>query len=495
MMSSFTRRRFCVTGVIGAGFMASGCTTPANGPDQGLPQPEVRTSRNGVLDTTLKVKFAPNDIGGQDIYTRTYEGTVPGPTLRVKPGDVMKIRLVNQLPPNADEGETDDVNYPHQINSTNLHTHGLHVSPEGNSDNVFVIVRPGESFDYEFAIPDNHVGGFFWYHPHKHGAIYQQVRGGMSGALIVEGPLDEVPEIKQARDVVMVLHELELDNQGEVKAIVPDAIVGGDVFPVDQRFITINGRYKPEIHMQSGEVQRWRINNATSNLFMPIHLVDHDMYLIANDGLTLPAPKRVVSQFLSPANRAELLVKAGPPGRYSLRKWEYRPSSSNTEVDQVDLEIATVVIHESAMDMPLPELLPVQTRDIADDEITGHRDVTFDIVVRKGKLPLFQIDGKSFDPERIDQLVKLGAVEEWTVTNTSIADHPFHFHTNPFQVTHIDGKRLPSPVWHDTLNVTQNDGSITFRIRFEDFTGIIVDHCHALAHADFGMMQIVKIEA
>jgi len=116
-------------------------------------------------------------------------------------------------------------------------------------------------------------------------------------------------------------------------------------------------------------------------------------------------------------------------------------------------------------------------------------------VVRKGKLPLFQIDGKSFDPERIDQLVKLGAVEEWTVTNTSIADHPFHFHTNPFQVTHIDGKRLPSPVWHDTLNVTQNDGSITFRIRFEDFTGIIVNHCHALAHADFGMMQIVKIEA
>ena len=75
---------------------------------------------------------------------------------------------------------------------TNLHVHGLHVSPEGNGDNVFLTVKAGESFQYEFQIPENHPAGLYWYHPHLHGRTTNQVFGGMAGAIIVEGDIDEL---------------------------------------------------------------------------------------------------------------------------------------------------------------------------------------------------------------------------------------------------------------------------------------------------------------
>lgn len=483
----------CRHHIAAVGSLANVPVLGASTPTAQLPQPPVRRSSAGLLNTTLRVGFAANDIGAHQVYTRTYEGMIPGPTLRVKPGDALKLKLQNELPPNGDEGYSGDMNIPHEVNTTNLHLHGAHLSPLKNSDNVFLAVPPGEAFDYEYQFPTNHWGGFFWYHSHKHGAVYQQLRGGMSGGLIVDGPLDEVPEISAAKDVLMVIHELELGNDGEVLDIVPTATVGGDVFPIDQRYLTINGVVKPEIHIKSGEVQRWRINNATSNLFIPLSVDGHLLHIIANDGIAVGAATPTESQFLSPGNRVELLIKGGVPGRYALRKQEYHPSGSSGEPDYVDLEIGTVVVHESSLDMPLPTKLPVQMRDITDDEITGKRTVAFGISLRENALPGFLMDGKAFDPNRIDQRVRLGTAEEWTITNDSIADHPFHIHTNPFQVTHVGGVRLDTPVWADTFNVKKQGGTITLRTRFEDFEGLIVAHCHVISHADFGMMQTVNI--
>ncbi|MDO8107630.1 multicopper oxidase domain-containing protein [Isoptericola sp. b441] len=82
----------------------------------------------------------------------TYNGTVPGPTLRMRPGDRLRVHLANEL----DE-------------PTNLHTHGLLVSRTDNGDNPFLRVAPGETFDYEITLPADHPPGLFWYHPHHHG--------------------------------------------------------------------------------------------------------------------------------------------------------------------------------------------------------------------------------------------------------------------------------------------------------------------------------------
>lgn len=136
-------------------------------------EPPVRASRDGVLETTLEA--LPDLSAG--LGKMSYEGSIPGPTLRVRPGDRLRIGLINHL------GGQD----------TNLHAHGLHVSPRGNSDNVFIHVANGERFDYEYLIPVNHPAGLFWYHPHVHGLSHDQVDGGLAGTIIVEGGLNDLP--------------------------------------------------------------------------------------------------------------------------------------------------------------------------------------------------------------------------------------------------------------------------------------------------------------
>src|SRR5258708_39789220 len=88
---------------------------------------------------------------------------------------------------NAETVDQKQEDEPHELYITNLHTHGLHVSPAGNSDNVFREIPPGASFQYTFTIPPDHPSGTFWYHPHKHGSVAYQMANGMAGALIVEG--------------------------------------------------------------------------------------------------------------------------------------------------------------------------------------------------------------------------------------------------------------------------------------------------------------------
>jgi len=182
--------------------------------------PEISAIRT-VLDTTLNVLFASQTrtIAGvaRTFQTRTYNGLIGGPTLRLRPGDRMRVNVVNQLPPNPDENAPMvDHNVPNRFNTTNLHTHGLHVSPQGNSDNIFVEIKPGDSFQYEYQLPPDHPAGTYWYHPHRHGSTLQQVIGGMAGALIIDGDFAQIPEIANARDLVFLVNELNLDANGNV---------------------------------------------------------------------------------------------------------------------------------------------------------------------------------------------------------------------------------------------------------------------------------------
>lgn len=237
-----------------------------------------RRAANGELRTALRVAYAYHDIGGYRLSLRAYEGSLPGPTLRARPGDTLKIRLRNDLPPNSDP-EPAGMDLPHHFNTTNFHFHDRHVSPSGISDNVLRSMEPGEAYDIEIVIPADHPSGTYWYHPHHHGSADIQMSSGMAGALIVEGDFAAMPEIAAARERVLVLNEVIFDWRGEIEqydTVWPEAV---------PRFLSINGQREPIIRMRPGEVQRWRIVQACHESDLRLALAGHALHSIAFDGI------------------------------------------------------------------------------------------------------------------------------------------------------------------------------------------------------------------
>ena len=104
----------------------------------------------------------------------------------------------------------------------------------------------------------------------------------------------------------------------------------------------------------------------------------------------------------------------------------------------------------------------------------------------------FTIDGKEFAPDRVDQTIPSGTIEEWTITNTSPMDHPIHLHVWPMQVIEAGGKPIEQPTWQDVVNVPARS-NVKVRILFDDFTGRSVYHCHILDHEDLGMMGVIDV--
>ena len=247
-------------------------TTGTGGAD--FQQPEELRSKDGVLSVTLRVVMAHNLIGGVPVFLRSYNGKLTGPTLRAHPGDTLRIALENDLDPEVDVPDS-SMNTLHSYNTTNLHTHGLHVSPAGISDNVLLEVYPHSVQNYEILIPPNHPCGTFWYHAHRHGSTAAQVGSGMSGALIIEGGMDTVPEISKAKERVMVLQQIVydafVDNPDPTKPRIPvregivepqnaDLTFGPATWDhLKDHFTTINGLKQPVIRMRPGSLERWRL--------------------------------------------------------------------------------------------------------------------------------------------------------------------------------------------------------------------------------------------
>lgn len=469
-----------------------------------LVEPEVRRSVDGLLETQFDVHYAYAATGGYNLFMRTYEGTIPGPTLSLQPGDRLKIHLINNLPPNRDEDPADE-DLPHHLNTTNFHFHGSHVSPEGISDNIFRTFAPGQSYDIEIDVPADHTRGTYWYHPHHHGGADIQIASGMAGAIIVEGDFADVPEIANATERLLLVNQVVFDEWRTVEGF-------ETVFPEGAtRFFTVNGQREPIIRMRPGEVQRWRILHCgyQDDIFMALE--GHTLLPIARDGIALSeiGDSRAVRQpagsgegderavLFAPANRVDVLVQAGEPGTYLLQALPYFQG-----YDAPTGPIARVVIEGESLPMELPTSLPAAPlASIRDDELTGSRELIFSRHAPEVDAAghwrefAFLIDGQLFDATRVDQEVALGAVEEWTITNQDEHnDHIFHIHINPFQLTQVNGEPVAEPVWLDTV-IVPHGGSITFRTRFLDFTGKYVLHCHMMNHEELGMMQVVQVSA
>ena len=432
-------------------------------------EPAVRASRDGRLATLLEARLGPVEVAGRTVQSTVYEGTFPGPTLRIRPGDRLQVTLVNALDA-----------------PTNLHTHGFHVSPSGSSDNVLLQIDPGGRFVYDYAIPADHPPGFYWYHPHFHGVSAEQVFGGMAGAVIIEGALDRLPGVAGLRERLLVLQATKHEADG---AVTP---------PSNHRFQQqfqrlVNGRLDQEIPTRPGETQRWRILNASTNVFFRLRLDGHLLHHIAEDGNTLGERWSREEILLGPAERCEVLVQAGAPGSYSLRSL---PFDGGFGV-QPETVLATMTVAGAAQaPQPLPtRLLPFL--DLRSVPIDHRRTVTLQSLPLDRNAPeipmaTFMINSRQFAADRVDQTMRLNTTEEWVVRNASDNWHPFHIHVNPFQVVAVNGRAVAPRSYQDTVPVPPL-GEVVLRTQFLDFTGRFVFHCHILQHEDGGMMSVVEV--
>lgn len=226
------------------------------------------------------------------------------PTIEAQPGDTVNLTLHNQLPADPScSGMTMEPNSPHCFNGTNMHTHGLWISPAGNSDNVLLSINPGVNFQYEYNIPQDHPAGTFWYHPHRHGSTALQVSSGMAGALIIRG--NRLPTASGHGDIdmllkgpgdqalaerVLVLQQIQyacLDADGNIKVrknangrVVDWVCDPGDVGGIESysdkngngfgpgswaesgRYTSVNGLILPTFQAQAGAIERWRLIHA-----------------------------------------------------------------------------------------------------------------------------------------------------------------------------------------------------------------------------------------
>ena len=465
-----------------AGWM-TGLGRPGDGLDrvaggEPMTEPAVLASQDGELNVSLTA--APGAaLAGATSSVLGFNGASPGPTLRVRPGDVLRVRLANQLQ-----------------QPTNLHTHGLHVSPKGNGDNPFVSITPGEVFDYTFAIPPDHPSGTFWYHPHRHGYVADQVFGGLAGALIVDGG----PDLGVGADRVMLLSDISLDDNGRVLAVGPmDRMMGRQ-----GRLVLLNGQYQPVVTATQGVAERWRLINTCTSRVLSLRLDGHQLTQIAGDGHFLPVPVTRKQVVLAPGNRADVVVDPSAQGRFTLWTDPYDRGSlgmmgmmgmmggggSTTASDPVAL--ATVAVSGSnRTSPPLPAALPAPA--LPSGPVNTQRTVSFQMQMGMAVGGMrWTIDGRAFDAQRTDQAVQLGATEEWLVTNTDSMDHPFHLHVWPFQVLATSTAPGTEQSLRDVVLVPAR-GWAQLRVHFADFAGRTVYHCHILDHEDTGMMATIEV--
>src|SRR5438309_3859561 len=209
-----------------------------------LPEPPWVEAKNHVVSLTLHAVHE----NGRDAFA--FDGKPIAPLIRAFPGDVLKITYVNDLPANSSEtcalGPCMDM--------TNLHFHGLSVSPLSPQDDVLgMIAMPGQALRYTVEVPRDHPPGLFWYHTHPHGESHRQVLDGMSGAIVIEGMERYVPQVRHLREHVLVLRGRSIEHDPKAAALrqqvrIRSKSCGGEAEKVEEIF-TVNGVVFPQIEI------------------------------------------------------------------------------------------------------------------------------------------------------------------------------------------------------------------------------------------------------
>jgi FtsP/CotA-like multicopper oxidase with cupredoxin domain len=396
---------------------------------------------------------------GATIEAWAFNGQVPGPVIEGRVGDVLEVRLVNRLP-----------------EPTAIHWHGLRLpSSMDGTEMVQRLVQPGEEFTYRFKLLD---AGTFWYHPHANETV--QLERGLYGALIVRG--DGEPELD--REQVLVLDDMKLDRKGQI------AKLGGFIERHDGRegdARLVNGKVEPTLTIAAGQIERWRVVNASSARYVRLSIGGVPFRLLGTDGGLLEAPVNVDDVLLAPGDRADLAVGPFEEGHEiaveALRYWRM------TIKRRKDERFARLRVGAPA---PSKAVVPDRLRVIeplAPSSATPNRTVDFGIKPSLRRGIDFVVNGERHN---VDTPVKIGELQVWDVVNSTLMDHPFHLHGYFFQVLSVNGKAPAFRSWEDVVNLPPKS---TTRIAWlpDDRPGSWMYHCHILEHHAAGMMAHFEV--
>ncbi len=439
--------------------------TPAGTPVEApavtpLPIPDLLNpshDREGIAHYDLRIGQSRHDYR-QTALTDTYSYNgmpVLGPTLRLRTGDSVVINVANEL---------------HEVTTT--HWHGADV-PAEDDGGPHSPIQPGTTWVADFDVIQP--AATLWYHPHAHGYTAEHVFRGAAGLIIIEDAnpaATALPADYGVDDIPVIIQDRDFTDDGQLDFAI-DPGNNGKLYGT----LTVNGAINPYVEVPEGLV-RLRLLNGSQARIYHLSVEGASMTKVASDGGYLPSPVLLDRTVLAPGDREEIIVDVGESPVALVDETlgpvlELRPNGSVSGTG------------------PVPDQLAVIER-ISDSEITVDR--TFRMRDSRNFWefsPTWSINGVQMDMQRIDQVVKLGDTERWTIISGD-GQHVFHPHQTRFQILSINGEPpLPEESgWEDSVWV--NGGrEVVIAARFDTYTAQEIPymfHCHILDHEDLGMM-------
>lgn len=552
------------TGPAASPAAATPCPRFAAGTD--LVEPQNLFSSHGLLRVSFSYTTRVDESGNTLFCFMTPDGA-QSPTLHVRPGDELMISLKNDLPP------ADPMTGMHGMKgmamahppspqppgievsgapsrncnsmtmtatSTNMHFHGANVAPVCHQDEVLkTLINSGESFEYDIHFPLNEPPGLYWYHPHIHGSSEAAVQGGASGAIIVEGLQNVVPEIAGLPEQLLIVRDNLVPSDSNSSATTDATREAEDQADPPAWDLSLNyapvafPKYTPvTLPMAPRQKQFWRVLNASADTILDLQLqydgVAQPLRIVALDGVPVDSQDGVTGGhpynrnhlLIPPAGRAEFIV-TGPAAKVKVARLvtlnvETGPLGDNDPERPLMAITTTPSITTSSAAASLVTTPSVDGAPVAAPRFAGlrsaaptvHRTIYFSEIVSDPSDPesptnfFITVDGQTpvlFSPDNPPAITTTqGAVEDWTIENRAGENHEFHIHQIHFLV--LEKNHVPEEGQYlDTINVPFWSGSGPYpsvKLRM-DFRGPVVGdfvyHCHILGHEDNGMMAIIRV--
>lgn len=401
---------------------------------------------------------------GRDMEVWAFNEQVPGPTLRVKLGETVRLHFKNELP-----------------QPTTIHFHGVRVSNamDGVPGVTQPPIQPGDEFTYEFTPKD---AGTFWFHPHVRGS--EQVERGLFGTLVVE----DVPSLGFSQDVVWVLDDWRLTPDGS--KIDPRFNTGGDLMH-DGRWggtVTVNSRLNHELLVKPGERIRLRLVNTSNARAYAPNFEGLDAKVIAVDGMYTERPLDPAGFVLAPGNRLDLDIRFSEQQRGELFAVVDQFSSRRTHQlasIRVDGEPVVTPDFDSPAQAKIPAWEGALFTPVHTEFVLNAR--------RGGKLGIeWLINNRPYSDYKPTSLVS-GQWHRLRFTNSSGRLHPMHIHGQFFKVLTRNGKPADEPYFRDTVLLRPRDVVDVGLVPLD--VGEWMMHCHILEHAESGMMTVLSVRS